>query len=228
MIDHMRIVNYAFESYNRYMRSSPQEKMVLWDISWEAYERLLTDHLDKSVPRFAYDRGVLEIFRPSLVDEVVNRLIASVVAFVAEGLETDMVALGSSTFKREELQRGFDPDSCFYIQNAERIRGNNEIDVRVDPSPDLVIESRGPDFIPDKRPIYADFGVREVWRHDGDRVTIFALNNGEFAEAPESAVLPPLTSSVLSRFVREGESHGSVARSREVREWARNQARPPG
>lgn len=34
----------------------PEQRVVLEDVSWQTYEHLLSDHLDKSVPRFTFDR----------------------------------------------------------------------------------------------------------------------------------------------------------------------------
>ena len=63
---------------------------------------------------------------------------------MAEELGVDVYDLGSTTFEREDLERGFEPDSCFYIQNEERIRGKDRINLEVDPLPDLVIEMTSP------------------------------------------------------------------------------------
>ena len=32
-------------------------KIVIYDVSWETYERLLSDLSDRSSPRLTYDRG---------------------------------------------------------------------------------------------------------------------------------------------------------------------------
>ena len=129
--------------------------------------------------------------------------------------------LGSTTFRREDLERGFEPDSCFYIQNEEQVRGKDRIDLAVDPPPDLVIEIDiiSPSF--SKLPIYAQIGVPEVWRYDGTRAAIFLLEEGEYVEAGESVALPSLTSDVLTHFVEESTSLGSTDWLRRVREWAR-------
>ena len=42
------------------------QKVILHNISWETYERLLTEHQEGSSTRFAYDRGMLEIMILSL------------------------------------------------------------------------------------------------------------------------------------------------------------------
>jgi Uma2 family endonuclease len=130
--------------------------------------------------------------------------------------------VGSTTFKRGDIGLGFEPDASFYIENEERVRGKPRIDLYEDPPPDLVIEVDITSPSLDKFPIYARLGVHEVWRYDGTRATIFALGDGEYVEAGESAALPPLTSEVLTHFIAESASLGSTDWLRRVREWARN------
>jgi|GEM_PF-2731807 hypothetical protein len=111
------------------VKTPPEQRTVLRNVSWETYERLLADHVDSSSPRFTYDRGVLEIMVVSERHERPNRLIAQLVEVLAEEMDLDLDNLGSATFKREDLQRGFEPDSCFYIQNEEQIRGKANLDL---------------------------------------------------------------------------------------------------
>ena len=56
--------------------SPPEERTILHDVSWETYESLLADHLDRSAPRFTYDQGVLEIMSPSSEHEEISDLIS--------------------------------------------------------------------------------------------------------------------------------------------------------
>ncbi len=203
-------------------KSPPEQRIVLRNVSWETYEHLLVDHANSSAPRFAYDRGTLEIMSPSPKHEETNRNLAQVVEIVAEESGMDMRVLGSMTFRREDLERGFEPDSCFYIQNEKRIRGKEEIDPTVDPPPDLIIEVDITSPSLPRFPIYARFGILEVWRYNGERVTIFGLRDEGYAEAAQSSALPPLTGALLSRFVEESTSLGRTAWMRRVREWARS------
>ncbi len=136
-------------------QGAPEPRIVLSNIEWETYERLLADQADSSAPRFAYDRGALEIMSPLPEHERYNRTIAALVESVAEELGLDGENLGSTTFKREDLERGFEPDSCFYIQHEAAVRGKSALDLRVDPPPDLVIAIDITHPSLDKFPIYA-------------------------------------------------------------------------
>jgi Uma2 family endonuclease len=164
---------------------------------------------------------------PSSEHESVAYFSGLLVAALAEEMRIDAYGVGSTTYNRGDLGRGFEPDASFYIRNEARIRGKRRIDLDVDPPPDLVIEVDITSPSLDKFPIYARLGVREVWRYDGDRATIFALEEGEYVEAGESVALPPLTSDVLTRFIQESTSLGSTGWLRMVREWAREQVGPP-
>lgn len=206
------------------VRRPAGQTIILSGVSWRTYEALLADHEDRSAPRFAYDHGELEIMSPSPEHEKFNRDLALLVDVVAEEFEIDVYALGSTTFRREDLDRGFEPDSCFYIENEERVRGKDRIDLDVDPPPDLVIEIDITSPSLDKHPIYARLGVPEVWRHDGKRLAILRLDGTDYAEVAESKVLPPLTEDVLSGFVERGKSMRRTAWLKEVRKWARGDA----
>lgn len=202
------------------VKTPSEQRTVLHNISWETYEHLLADHVDSSSPRFTYDRGILEIMVVSSRHERPNRLIALLVEVVAEEMDLDLENLGSTTFKREDLQRGFEPDSCFYIQNEGRIRGKEEIDPDLDPPPDLVIEVDITSPSLDRFPIYAHFGVPEVWRYAGERVMIYGLRDTEYVEVTQSSALPWFTSDVLTRFVEQGLAIRRRSWRRGLREWA--------
>jgi Uma2 family endonuclease len=203
------------------IKSPAEHRVILHNTSWGTYERLIEERGDNSAPRFTYDRGELEIMSPSPEHEKFNRRIAQLVLAVAEELNIEAEDLGSTTFRREDLERGFEPDSCFYIQNEEQVRGKDRIDLAVDPPPDLVIEIdiTSPSF--SKLPIYAQIGVPEVWRYDGERMTILVLEGSDYAERTESIVLPPVTSNVLTDFVEKSKSMKRTAWLEVVREWAR-------
>ena len=197
------------------------EQKVVLNARWETYERLLAEYPDVAGPRFTYDEGMLEIMVLSAQHEQPNWLLGLLVVEVAAELGIDVCPLGSTTFKREELLKGFEPDSAFYLGRAGAA-WNRDVDAAVDPLPDLIIEidisrSSLPRF-----PIFAAFGVAEVWRYDGERVSIWRLQAGRYVEAESSTALPPLTGPGATQFLEDSRTMRSTEWLRRVREWARS------
>lgn len=197
------------------------QKVILHNVSWKLYEHLLAEHEDVCNPRFAYDRGVLGIMVISFEHEQLNRLIARLFETIAEEMEIDYINAGSTTFKREDLERGFEPDTSFYIQNAEHVRGKARIDLTVDPPPDLVIEIDITHPSLNKFPIFAGLGVPEVWRYDGKASTIFKLEGEAYRAQAESSALAGVASARLTELIADGQQMKRTAWLRNVREWAR-------
>jgi Uma2 family endonuclease len=193
----------------------------LYGVSWETYERLLAEHQESSGTHFTYDQGRLEIMVFSVRHEAVKHVLTLLVEVLAEELDVDVYGLESTTFRRADLARGFEPDSCFYIQNAERMKGKEEIDLIVDPPPDLVIEIDITSPSLNKFPLFAALGIPEVWRYDGVRVSIFRLETNEYHEQAESSVLPKVTGEILTTFIAEDKLLKRTAWLRQVREWVR-------
>ena len=209
--------------------SPPQEereqRVVLGHVSWATYESLLADHADTSSPRFTYSEGMLEIMIPSSEHEELKEIMTTIAEIIAEEQQVEFKGLGSTTFRRQDLDRGTEPDSCFYIQNVERIRGKKEIDLRVDPPPDLVIEIEITSPAVAKLPVYARLRVPEIWLHDGRAPRILRLSGDQYEDCDRSGVLPSLTPSVLSEFSEQSKTLTTLAWRRMVRTWARQQPR---
>jgi Uma2 family endonuclease len=89
------------------------QRVVLRNVSWETYEKLLEDLIDSCSPRLTFDRGNLEIMTPTAEHERLNRLLASFVEIAADAVGAEIENLGSTTFRRSDLEQGFEPDSCF-------------------------------------------------------------------------------------------------------------------
>lgn len=148
---------------------------VLTNVSWDTYESMLKELENSSSPHLTYDRGVLEIMSPTAKHENVARLLDLLVSLVSLELGPELITLGSTTFRRKDLMRGFEPDSCFYVGNEPKIRGKDRLDLKIDPPPDIVVEIDITRSTINKRSIFARFGVPEVWRYDGEKIDILVL-----------------------------------------------------
>jgi Uma2 family endonuclease len=116
------------------------ERQVNLRVSWGTYERLLAEHEGNSGIRFTYNQGELEILVPSVEHETLTSHIEALVELFADEMELDFIRTRSTTFRREDLEKGFEPDSSFYFQNAGRVRGKERLNLKKDPPPQLVIE----------------------------------------------------------------------------------------
>jgi Uma2 family endonuclease len=128
-------------------------------------------------------------------------------------------SFGSTTFQREDLQRGFEPDGCFYIQSVVLIAGKTELDLAEDPPPDLVIEVDLSHPSLPKFPIFAHLGIPEVWRWDRTGLHIFCLMHGQYVERPASTALPGVPATGITEFLNESHTLDRLSWLRRVRTW---------
>jgi len=201
------------------------QRIMLHNVPWATYESLLAAHRDCSVPRFTYDRGQLEIMSPSAAHEELKDTITLFVNTVAEEMAINTRSFGSTTFQREDLQRGFEPDGCFYIQSVALIAGKTDLDLTEDPPPDLVIEIDLSHPSLPKFPIFAQLGIPEVWRWDRTGFHIFRLMHGQYVERPTSTALPGVPATGITEFLDESRTLERLSWLRRVRAWVR--ALPP-
>ena len=186
--------------------STEEQRVILSDVSWRTYESLLLDRDDRPVPRFTYHRGTLALLVIlSTKHERAKGLLTILVDTIADVRGIEVLNAGSMTFKRADLASGFEPDVTFYIQNAQQVWDREQIDPTIDPPPDLVIEiDVSPDSL-DKLPVYAGFGMPEVWRVREGVVIVYVLRpdgSAEYDADGPSRVLPPLDGATLTRFLR--------------------------
>lgn len=198
-------------------------RVVLHNISWQTYQRLLEDRGDCSAPRLTYDRGELEIMSPGAKYEDINESIKLLVNLVSMEIGPILRGLGSTTFAREDINRGFEPDSCFYVRNEALIRGKERIDLSVDPVPDIVVEIDITSSSVRKRAVFAQFGVPEVWRYDDAKIEILIFTDGAYIRSDASTVLPVFTAESLTKLVADGLTLDRPKWMKMVREWARQQ-----
>lgn len=197
----------------------PAQRVVLHGISWETYEHLLADLANRSLPRLTFDQGVLEIMSPTPEHEEYNRTLAAVIELVAAELQINIRRLGSTTFKRPDLLKGFEPDSCFYVQSVPRIRGKRRIELPQDPPPDLLIEVDVTSSSLDRFSLFARTGVPEVWRYDGSRVLLYQLVEGQYVEIERSLAFPILADEDVTLWLESSLELESAEWTLRLREW---------
>jgi Uma2 family endonuclease len=158
---------------------------------------------------------------PSFEHERFNRLLADIAQAFAFGMDLSLEPAGSTDFSREDIERGFQPDSCFYLgDNVEAIKGKKRLDVSIDPPPDLVLEVDVTNRSLDKLPLYASIGVPETWRFDLDRIIVYRLEGTTYQEVSTSHVFEGVSTTDLLNFVQQADEMPRKALFFHIMRWA--------
>ncbi len=170
-----------------------------------------------------YDQGTLEIMTPLMPHERANRQIERLIWILVEELGLNILSVGSMTCNREDLERGAEPDSSYYIQNEPLVREKDEINLAEDPPPDLVLEVEYSRSAINKLRLYASMRIPEFWRYDGRSLRIYRLDKEEYHLCENSPTFAPIVVSEIPRFIKETKKIGEVAMVQSFRAWVRQQ-----
>jgi Uma2 family endonuclease len=196
------------------------QRIVLTDINWSKFEDILLELGEKRASRIAYCENKLEIRMPLPEHEFDKEIIGDMVKILLEELGINRECYGSTTFKRQDMAAGIEPDNCFYIQNYRLMIGKRRLDLTVDPPPDLAIEVD----VTSKTQLsaYEALGVPELWQFSQGSLRINVLQGVEYVESAVSLNFPdfPIVDGV-SQFVQMSLTEGSSAALRAFRQWVR-------
>ena len=112
------------------VQTALQQNVIIHDVSWETYRRLNEEHGPHGGTKFTFNEGTMQIMVMGYEHERLNRLIASLIEAIAEEWGRDFENAGSNTFQREDLEKGFEPGSCFYLRQPAAIRGKKRSDAK--------------------------------------------------------------------------------------------------
>ena len=198
-----------------------ESRNVLYGVPWRTYVELRenpeNDHL-----HMTYDRGTLEIMAPSPAHGRYGYIIAKIIDAWSEELSIPICCLGEMTCKREDIEKGFEPDKCFYVQNEPRMWQKMEIDLTIDPPPDLAIEIEVTrSAIKKIASIYGAFGVPEIWRFDGDKLHVYELVEGGYRPRESSLAFPRLPLEKVEELACQIGRVRELTLIRGFRQWVR-------
>jgi Uma2 family endonuclease len=206
----------------RQLSVPPGHRVILHDVSWQEFEAILEELGDHRAARLAYSHGTLEMRMPLPKHEKAKVIIGDLVKIMLEELEVDCETFGSTTFKREDMAVGVEPDDSFYIQNHAQMIGKERIDLKVDPPPDLAIEVD----VTSKTQLdtYEALRVPELWRYENGKLQINILEDGKYIESEISPTFPNLhIDQTIPRFVEQSRTLGRSPTLRAFRQWVREE-----
>jgi Uma2 family endonuclease len=143
---------------------------------------------------------------------------------LTEELDIPVKAGRTTTHKRPALDRGAEPDQCYWFgDDARRMAGKRKLDLAVDPAPALAIEVDITHSSLDRLAIFAAIGIPEVWHLTADSFRFLHLQPDSSYEARDrSLAFPALPSAEVARFLEQGRSDEDTAWVRSFRMFVRD------
>ena len=215
-------------SYLEIISHLPADTVVVFnDVDWQEYEQLLNEVGEERGLRISYCDGTLTAMTLSPEHESYSDFIKALVTTLRLRLRVNIRFFGSATMKKKKRGKGGEPDACFYVQSVAVIGNKIQLDFEKDPPPDIAVEVDIHHDSRSKYPIYADLGVPELWRFDGEHLTIHLLENDTYIEVENSRALPMLSGRVLTEYLGRLRTDGEFNALIAFDEWLQSNMKRP-
>lgn len=198
-----------------------EKRLTFRNLDWHEFKQIQTVLTERTCARFTYDNGVLEITLPLEGHERSARLIELFIRVLVVEMGLKMKTMGSTTLDREDLLKSAEPDNEYYIQNYTLV-ADHEVNLEIDPPPDLVVEVDITHTDLNKNALYASLGVPEFWRFNGREWQILQLTDGEYIKRDGSPIFPLIAKTDLYNFL-EAALLDEVAAEVNLRQWVKQQ-----
>jgi Uma2 family endonuclease len=209
------------------------ERTVLRGISWKTYLTLRDNPKNYHV-RMSYIDGELILRWPRFIHDKYGRRLALVVDLVTMALLIPVQGTVTTTLRRKgpgtSKGTGKEPDYGFYFgANDLRMRNKDDINLDVDPPPDLAIEVDHTKDSTRALKLYARLGVPEVWRYKPKTKALWfgRLSSDHYDSLDRSVNLPRLTPTLVLHALEEAERMGEMEWKIWLLAWARDLPEAP-
>ncbi|MCI0357728.1 MAG: Uma2 family endonuclease [Planctomycetaceae bacterium] len=187
-----------------------EHRTLLHNVPWETYQSLRVANPSGHL-RMTFDRGELEIMSPSRNHERISYLVGRMIDEWTLLHDIEVGAGRNTTFSREDLLKGLEPDNCYWITHELVMRDKDEVDLSIDPPPDLVLEVDVTRSSIPKLPIYLALGVPEVWRWRHETLDILRLDDaGQYQSRSVSTELPSFPFALAIEILGQREGAGDT------------------
>jgi len=176
--------------------------IVLYDIPWDAYTKMMDALGDKHVSH-VYQKGTLEMTSPSEEHEWIKNILGRLIEAAAVELKIPMLPVGSATRRHQKLEHGFEPDESYYVGRESVERAKRKMTGGKKTVPDLAIEVAWSRAVLAKLDSYAVVGIPEVWRHQRGKVEFLVLSeDSKYKSVERSLVFPLFTTKLVNQSLK--------------------------
>lgn len=165
------------------------QSVMLRGVSWNQY-LCYSDEPENEGVRMYYADGGLLLMTTGPLHETISSLLDKMLFDWAREEGIPVRCLRRWTMRRESREKGLEADECYNVSSLPKVRGRKELDLRVDPPPDLAIEVDVTTHSEHKFEIYSTLGVAELWVWRGDSIQVFRLEDNGYVETERSVELP--------------------------------------
>jgi Uma2 family endonuclease len=175
---------------------SEERRVLLYDVPWSTYV-VLRDSIESPGVKMTYLKGTLEIMTPSREHEVGKTQIARLLELFCLERDIPLFGYGSTTFRKEEKERGLEPDEC-YCRDADK-----EV-------PEMALEVVVSHGSIDKLEVYRGLGIREVWVFEAGIFRVLTLRGDHYEAIPKSEVLPEVDLVRIAHYAMQPDQHAAL------------------
>jgi len=198
---------------------------VLPGVSWEGYVAINNAVVNPRGLRMIYCDGRLTLLATSRKQDWYAERLAELVKVLAEQLGILWEDAGGATYRREEMNSGVEGDKTFYFgEHAELMKGSQDIDLAVQPPPDLAVEVEVTHPADHALAAWGRLGVPEVWRFDPIAETFgfwMRQHDGTYARSDRGASFPMLSPDDVLGQMQLADQLGAGNWNSRLRVWVR-------
>lgn len=187
---------------------------------WPAYKRLSEEIGEGSGLKLTYKEGLLTIVPTSELHELIASILHNFITFAGMSLQKEIISTGSATLRSKRRNFGVEPDLSYFVSKADIHQTKATVEEEIDLAPDIVVEIDIHHKSDQKVEIYAEFGISEFWRYDGERLVISRLQpEGSYLAIPDSVEIPVLNAEGLSEFLARGQKEKQFVVLSDFQNW---------
>ncbi len=165
------------------------QTLIMNGVTWRVYEGLLESLQDSPEFRVMYLEGTLKIMSPSRRHESEKKRIAMLLETYFMEMDIDFYPLGSTTFRKQSIARGIEPDECYCINSEKSVP-----DIAIE----VVVTSGGINSLE----IYQGLKVPEVWFWQKSQFFLYSIQENGYDKISRSQFLPDLDFELLASSIR--------------------------
>jgi Uma2 family endonuclease len=178
------------------LSNEEESRVLLHDVPWSVYV-VLRDAITSRRVRMTFLEGALEIMTVSRLHELIKKQMARLLELFCLERDIPLYAYGGLTLRKEEKERGLEPDEC-YCRGAD-----HEV-------PHIAIEVVISSPLLDKLEVYRGLGVREVWVYQDGGIRVFELREDQYQAIEGSQVIPEVDLAEIVKYALEKDQHEAL------------------